>query len=301
MTTKSRLQTFGRSCSLVITGSGDNEDELVAAAESELRRIESKFCSYQQSSLVSQINQAAGTGAFVELDAEARGLFDFASRLWGQSNHVFDPTTRLLQNCYSEGGELIATESQLQQLLLIIGWSKLEVTDQGARLAHTGMLIDLNSIVCAYAVDAVRKLLTKKGVTSALIELDQDVATIGKAADGANWLVGVRHPQGARTAIARIKVNNAGFTRRGDFEKRIAFKGENFGRGLSPVDGHPVPGLLSVMVVAENCLAACGAASIARLKTEKAAMQWLDAIGMKWLAIDRDLNCHGPLAPGDGY
>ncbi|KZX55019.1 hypothetical protein A3709_08450 [Halioglobus sp. HI00S01] len=297
MTSKSRLHVFGRSCSLIITGPRNNGDELIAEAEQELRRLEAKFCSYEQHSLVSQINQVAGTGAFTELDAEARGLFDYATRLWEQSNHLFDPTTRLLQNCYSDNGGLTATESQLQSLLSIIGWSKLEITEAGARLESQGMLIDLNSLVCAYAVDCVRKLLLREDVASAMIELDQDVITIGKAADGANWLVGVRHPQGVRTAIARLKVNNAGFTKRGDFEKRISFNGENFGRGLSPIDGHPIPGLLSVVVVAENSLTASGAASIARLKTEQAAMAWLDTLGVQWMAIDRELTCHGPLAP----
>lgn len=296
MTSKSRLKAFGRSCSLTITGPGNNSDDLLALAEAEIRRLEHKFCVYQPGSVVSQLNQMAGTSAYLPLDGEARSLFDFASRLWTQSNHVFDPTTRLLQHCYSDSGEMVASESQLQGLLTTVGWSKLELNASGACLSRTGMLLDLNSIVCAYAADRVRELLLTQGVCSALIELDQDVAAIGRAADGANWLVGVRHPQGERTAITRLKVNNISLTRRGDFEKRITANGENFGRGISPVDGHPVPGLLSVIVTADSCLTACGAASIARLKTELAAMQWLDAIGLTWMAIDRNLGCHGPLA-----
>jgi thiamine biosynthesis lipoprotein len=73
--------------------------------------------------------------------------------------------------------------------------------------------------------------------------------------------------------------------------------GEQFGRALSPVDAQPLPGLLSVAVIAENCLTACSAANIARFKTEQAALRWLDKLGLPWMAIDRQLNCHGPLAP----
>ena len=79
-------------------------------------------------------------------------------------------------------------------------------------------------------------------------------------------------------------------------EHRLNIAGENFGRALSPVDGQPVPGLLSVAVIAENCLTACSAASIARLKTEQAGLRWLARLGLPWLAVDRSLNCHGPLA-----
>ena len=109
--------------------------------------------------------------------------------------------------------------------------------------------------------------------------------------------MGFRHPKGPRTAIARLKLNNKGFAMRGNFEHRIQLGAENFGRALSPVDGQPLPGLLSVAVVADNCLTACSAASIARLKTEQAGIAWLDKLGLPWLAIDRELNCIGPLSP----
>lgn len=297
MAVKTRLHAFGRSCQLVIDDRSGNGNALAELGRQELNRLEEKFSSYRDSSLISRINQAAGTGAFTPLDAESRSLFEYVSALWSQSNHLFDPTTRLLQNCYAEDGRQIASASQLQNILKLVGWRHLELNDQGAHLAHKGMLIDLNSCICAYAADSVRKILVRNGAESAMIELDRDVATIGRQPDGANWLVGVKHPRGSRTAITRLKVNSQGFAMRGDFERRIDVQGENFGRGLSPVDGQPVPGMLSVIVVADNCLTACSAASIARLKTEQAAINWLKELGMPWMTIDRELACHGPLAP----
>ena len=297
MTADTRLHAFGRSCHLIIHAQRGDAEELTAIAKGELRRLEDKFSSFNSSSVISRINQSAGTGAYTELDAEARSLFSYATTLWRESKHLFDPSTRLLQDCYSEDGRLCATNAQLHDMLSLVGWNYLDVNDEGAYLTRSGMLIDLNACVCSYAVDSVRKLLLKRDVASAMIGMDQDVVTIGRQADGANWMVGVRHPSGGRTAITRIKVNGMGLTRRGDFERRIHLSNEYFGRGLSPVDGRPVPGLLAVIVTAENCLTACGAASIARLKTEQTAMQWLDGLGMPWMAIDRDLNCRGPLAP----
>ena len=159
------------------------------------------------------------------------------------------------------------------------------------------MLIDLNSCIRPYAVDCLKKLLKKEGAEYALIEMDQDVATIGKQPGGANWLIGVRLPKGATAAISRLKLNDRGYAIRGDFEQAVTIQGERYGRALSPVDGQPIPGLLSVIVVADNCLTACSAANIARLKTEPAAIKWLESIGLPWMAVDRKLTCHGPLAP----
>lgn len=291
------MHAFGSSCHLVVDNGADRGPELLAAAQQELQRLEKKFSAFDPESIVSRINQEAGTGSITPLDAEARSLFHYVQALWDESKHIFDPTTRLLQDCYSDKGVLRASEKQLQGILKLVGWSRVELTSAGVSLPDKGMVIDLNSCMRPYAIDSVRKILLKGGASNALIEMDQDIASIGKQPDGANWLIGVRFPRGAHAAITRLKLNHKGFAMRGNFERCVTHEGERFGRGLSPVDGQPIPGLVSVAVTADNCLTACSAASIARLKTEQAGINWLENLGLPWMAIDRDLNCHGPLAP----
>lgn len=292
-----RIHTFGSSCHLVVDNSTDRGPALLAAAKEELLRLERKFSAYHPQSIISRINQDAGTGSITPLDAEARSLFHYVAALWEESNHLFDPSTRLLENCYTDQGALLASENQLKGILRLVGWSKVELSPEGVSLPEKGMVIDLNSCMRPYAIDSVRKILLKQGASNALIEMDQDVATIGKQPDGANWLIGVRFPRGGHAGITRLKLNHGGFALRGNFERCITHAGERFGRALSPVDGQPIPGLIGVAVTADNCLTACSAASIARLKTEQAGVRWLENLGLPWMAIDRELACHGPLAP----
>jgi thiamine biosynthesis lipoprotein len=291
-----RLHAFGRACHVVIEGSDGTGDELLALCQDELARLEQKFSSYLPNSITSQINECAGSGSYVALDAETQSLFQYVDALWNESKHIFDPTTRIIQECFSNEGDLLASQDQLKGILKLVGWRGLEVTPHGAHLVHKGMLIDLNSCVRPYALDSLRKILLGKGVSSASVQMDQDVVTIGKQPDGANWLVGVRVPQGTRAAIIRLKLNNKGFAMRGDFEQTTLQNGEHFGRALSPVDGQAIPGLLSVVVIADNCLTACSAASIARLKTEATGLKWLEKLGLPWMAVDREFHCHGPLS-----
>lgn len=295
---ESRFRVFGKACHLVINRGNGVSTETLQLAEQEFRRIESKFDSYLQQSITHQINQRAGTGELTALDAEARSLFQFAGALWKESNHLFDPTTCLLQRLYTQAQHGPVTESDVTTALATVGWSKLEITEQGAHLAEPSMAIDLNSCIRPYAVDCVRKLLVRAGVEHGLIDLDCDIVTIGKQPDGANWLIGVRHPSGPRTAIERFKLNNRGYAIRGNFENSLLIGDEKFSRVLSPVDGHPIPGLLGVAVVADSCLTACSAASVARFKTEQNALSWLEKLGLPWLAISRDHSCHGPLLRG---
>lgn len=294
-----RVQAFGKKCRIVIGDNRDNGIELLALCHDELTRLEDKFSTYLPDSITSQINRSAGCGSYVPLDAEARSLFHYIDALREESLHLFDPTIRIISNGYDGNGKLLASADQLKKMLSLVGWDNLDISSEGGRLAKVGMLIDLNNCVRPYALDSLRKILLKHEVTNALIEMDQDAATIGKQPDGANWLVGVRVPRGARAAIIRLKLNHKGFALRGDLEQASVHSGENFGRALSPIDGQPIPGLLSVIVIADNCLTACSAASIARLKTEATGIKWLEDLGLPWMAVDRQLNCHGPLAPSE--
>lgn len=294
---ETRLHAFGRACHVVVDNKNNNGSELLALAEQELHRLEDKFGSHNPESITSRINLSAGTGSVTPVDDEAHSLFRYVDALWNRSNHLFDPTTKILLDCYQTDGQLRASPAQLQGMVQLVGWQHLELSEQGAHLAKKGMLLDLNTCICPYAADAVRKVLLKNGASHALIDLDRDIASIGKQPDGANWLVGSRFPKGARTAIARLKLNNKGYSIRGNYEEASMINGERFGRGLSPVDGLPIVGMLSVAVIAESCLTASSAANVARLKTEAAAITWLESLGLPWLAVDRNLVCHGPLAP----
>jgi thiamine biosynthesis lipoprotein len=287
---------LARRCHLVTCNADNRGAESLDVAITELRRIEDKFSAYTPDSVVSQINEDAGKGRFTPLDAESRSLLNYVSTLWEESRHMFDPTSRPLQSAYGGHQPLKGYKSILAQLLPLVAWEKLEITAQGARLAEPGVILDLDSCIRPYAVDCARKKLVEREVSSALIDLGTDTATIGRQPDGSNWLIGVRYPKGAGASIRRIKLNQKGYAIRGNFEQCLTMDGERFSRTLSPVDGQPIPGLLSIGVVADRALDACSAVNVARLKTEQSALKWLAEIGLPWFAVDRQLNCHGPLA-----
>jgi len=292
---ESRFRAFGRSCHLIVKREESTPPDILGVVEHEFRRLEAKYDSSVPSSLVGMINQRAGSGVFTPLDAEARSLFNYTRTLWQESNHLFDPTTFQFQRYYNDRSGNPPSASRLEEGLSLVGWNKLEVSNEGAHLSQEGMVLDLNGCIRAYGTDQARKILLNADVSNALIDFDKDVATIGKQPDGANWLVGMRYPDGSRTAIERFKVNHKGYAVRGNFENSLTIGGERYSRIYSPVDGQPIPGLLGVAVIADNCLTACSATSIARLKPESIALNWLDKLGLPWLAIDRKLNCHGPL------
>ncbi len=233
------LHCFGYPCHLVIAGEDDEASEQMRLAKSELERLEAKFSSFEPGSVIGRINQNCGGSDVVSLDAEARSLFDYVTSLWQSTDKTFDPTVSLLQECYDEGRTPGRVAACVKSRLPAVGWDKMDITTEGVRLRQSDMFIDLNGIIRPYVVDRVKKLLLQAGASSALIDLDRDIATIGKQSDGANWMHGMRHPRGTRTAIARLKLNDGAFAIRGDFERCLNHEGERFGRALNPDGRQP--------------------------------------------------------------
>jgi len=286
---------MGSACHICVEDIGGRGQDILSLAKAELQRLETKFSAYYSASIIGKINKNRGSDKFTALDKESRSLFEFANALWQESNHQFDPSSKILHSCYSNGKPVKGSSALLSAQLGHVGWSKVEITENGVRLQDKDMLIDLNSCIRPYAIDSIRRIFLGNDVGSALISLDNDIATIGKQRDGANWLAGMKCPKSSGVAITRLKLNHRGYAVRGDFQKTITIDGERYGTALSPIDGRPIPGLLSVGVITDSCLAACGAASVAQVKTEQAALKWLENLGFPWVAIGRDYKCYGLL------
>lgn len=293
-----RGTVLGRPCHIIAERAGENGDKYIQVAIEELARLERKYSAHHPDSVVYQINQRAASSEPTPLDAETKSLFNLVSALWQESRHQFDPTLQLVHHFYGADTPTKGYRSRIQQLLPGVGWDRMSLEDGAARLTSDVAILDLNTCVRPHAADSAVRAMKKAGATSAMVDLNSDRATIGKQPDGSNWLCGIRYPRGRSAAISRVKTNNSGYSIRGNYEQCLVIDGERYGRAISPVDGLPVPGLLSVAVVAERAIDAFGAATVARFKTETAALEWLSGLGLPWFAIDRELNCHGPLSPG---
>jgi thiamine biosynthesis lipoprotein len=185
--------------------------------------------------------------------------------------------------------------SQLETLQKKVGWDKVERTREGIYLPIKGMEIDLGGLVKEYAADYAVRLLRDHSVTSGLIELAGDVATIGCQPSGMPWRVGIRAPKEGGP-LGGITLSNAAAATSGNYARTLRYEGRTFGHLLDPRTGWPVEGPTSVTVIGENCLSAGAVSTIACLQSPAAAVGWLSEAGLPWLMIDPDAGCSGPLA-----
>ena len=290
---------MGGPATLVIkppAGNSATAATLLNEVQSRLAALECRYSRYLPDSLVSTINRRAGSGEFTRLDPESATLLEVADQLWHSSGGLFDITSGVLRKAWRfDAADGAVDLSQLDALQEKVGWEKVERTRDGIYLPLKGMEIDLGGLAKEYAADCAMSLLRGRGVTSGLIELAGDVATIGCQPSGMPWRVGIRAPQGG-DPLGGIALSNAAAATSGNYARTLRYEGRTYGHLLNPQTGRPVEGPSSVTVIGENCLSAGAVTTIACLHSPEAAMAWLFEAGLPWLMIDRDAKYTGPLA-----
>ena len=261
----------------------------------QLAALEGRYSRYRSDSLVSTINARAGTGEFTELDAEMSALLDLADQLWGASDGLFDITSGPLRKAwdFQDGGS--ASPEHLASALKLVGWDRIEWRDSGLHLPQQGMEIDLGGLAKEYAADCVMRLMREAGVSSGMIELAGDVATIGAQGNGKPWQIGIQDPRGSGSLLT-ITLTDSAIATSGNYARKIEHEGRSYGHLLDPRSGWPVEGPASVSVIDSHCLTAGAVATVACLKAEAGATEWLAHAGLPWLMVDEHHALLGPIA-----
>jgi len=271
----------------------------IVAAEAEVHRLERKYSRYLPDSLTSEINRLAGNSRPVAIDEETAGLFNYAQTLWRESDELFDLTSGVLHRVWDFKSARPPTQQEIDKVLPLIGWDKIEWDECTVRLPLAGMELDFGGCVKEYACDSAASVLRQRGIEHALVDLSGDMAALGGRGEGQPWQIGIRHPAQKNRAIARIPLASGGLASSGDYERCIEFDGQRYGHILNPKTGWPVAGLAAVTVLADQCLVAGSSATIAMLMPAQEALVWLAGLGIPWLAVDAELAAHGTVITSD--
>ena len=217
---------MGGPARLIINGAPKKKLEVGAAAlqvRTLLEALEARYSRYRPDSIVSVINQRAGSGMFTE-DIETQALLDLAGQLWDASGGLlislrgrsgglgtFERTVMLTpprssQHAYWWAGKRSS------------GGHRAPFADPG----HGDRSGRTCQRVCSrqcYQLDA------GLNVASALIELAGDVATIGDSEDGTPWRVGIQNPDGVGS-LCTVQLSNAAVATSGNYARWVDYEGK---------------------------------------------------------------------------
>lgn len=292
-----RFRAMG--CPCQIWAQGEEAAEIAKQAETEVLRLEAKYSRYRDDSLVSRINAAAGAD-WVEVDPETDQLLDYAAVAWEQSGGLFDITSGILRRAWDFRSQRLPDRAEISSLLPLIGWSQVEREPGRVRLPQVGMELDFGGFGKEYAVDAARALCMQAGLRHGLIDLGGDIAIIGPKPNGRPWRVGISDPSSPERARVELEMAEGCLATSGNYQRYLVVDGVRYCHLLVPDTGWPVSGTYAgVSVLAEQCLVAGTASTVAMLQPAPEAASWLDSLGLPYLWIDAQGRCGGPLGAQD--
>jgi thiamine biosynthesis lipoprotein len=265
------------------------------AAIADVQRLDAKYSRYRSNSFATEINRAAASGGAIEVDAETATLLDYAATCFEQSEGLFDLTSGVLRAAWRPGCDRLPEPALLETLRARVGWDKLRWRRPRLAFAVAGMDLDFGGVVKEYAADRAAVICTEAGFAHGLVDLGGDIRIVGPHPDGAPWIVGIQHPRVPDAVMAQLDLFHGAVATSGDYERFIEIEGRRYCHIVSPRTGMPVEGLAGVSVVADECVVAGSATTIAMLM-EARGPEWLTEFGLPHVFMRRDLSVGGTLA-----
>ena len=291
------FRAMGSPCELHLYGESPSFcDAIIERAIGELRRLEQKYSRYRDDSVTSAINRSAGDPAGVRVDDETARLLDYAATANATSDGLFDPTSGVLRRVWDLKSGRVPAREQIDAVLPLVGWQRLSWQRPQLVLPQSGMELDFGGFVKEYAADRAVELCRERGARHGMVDLGGDLAVIGPHPDGNPWIVGIRDPRAPQSAMASVCLTTGGVATSGDYERAMIVDGIRYSHVLDPRTGWPVSGLRSVSVVADRCLVAGTATTVAMLKGALDGARWLDELGLPNLRMDDAGEISGTLA-----
>jgi thiamine biosynthesis lipoprotein len=251
----------------------------------DVKRIEQRYSRYQEDSMLSAINRVAEKGGSIEVDEETMALLNYANTCYQQSAGLFDISSGILRKAWDFKSKTIPKQAEIKQLLKSIGWKKIKLTEKSISFSVSGMQLDFGGIGKEYAVDRAAAICWQHGIQHGLVNLGGDIKIIGPHIDGKPWIVGISHPRMPNELLTSLSLYSGGVASSGDYQRCIEINGKRYSHVLNPKTGWPVRGLSAVTVVAEQCVIAGSACTIAMLM-EGRGKRWLDKLGAKHIWVD---------------
>ena len=263
----------------------------------EVARLEARYSRYRTDSFLSEINRVAASGGSIAVDDETAGLLNYVETCHRESGGLFDITSGVLREAWKFNRDTLPDAAQIDALLGRVGWRRLRWEPPVLSFLQPGLELDFGGAVKEYAVDRVAALCWEAEIRHGLINLGGDIKIIGPHPDGSPWAIGIQHPRRPGEFIHTLMLQRGAMASSGDYERCLVVDGRRYGHVLNPNTGWPVGHLASVSVVADLCVVAGSASTIAMLK-EAEGPEWLKCLGLPHLWVDVDGVMGGSLLGG---
>jgi thiamine biosynthesis lipoprotein len=203
------------------------------------------------------------------------------------SGGAFDPTVKPLVDLWMEKVRAwgrLPTTGELSKALALVGWQNLVIDEHKgrARFLKQGMAITLGGIAKGYAVDRAVEVLKDSGIERALVDIGGDIRGFGPK----TWRIAIQHPRDEYEWLEVIDLKNSAVATSGDYRQFFLLGERRVHHILDPKTGEPADAVMSVTVVARNCLDADALTTLVFVLGPEKGKELLDSLEVPGLIVD---------------
>jgi len=292
-TPEKRIESMFQSvCSVTIHGRPRDAD--FNAVWKRLREIDGMMNMWDDESVLSALNARAGSGLVRTtpeiIEALTRGL-ELAECTGGR----YDPTVGPLVKLWGVGTQRarVPTDTGIAVALALVDWRnvKLNTAASTVELASPGMVLDFGSMAKGYGAREAGRILAKRGVRSALVDVGGCVVAVGAHPSGKPWKIGVQDPSGSRGSeiIGYFVGRDISVATSGIYERTFEEGGRAYHHIMDTSTGRPVENeLLSVSVVVDRSLNSDGPPLALLALGTDAGIELADRLGLVAIFLRKD-------------
>lgn len=262
----------------VLTDDRKAGEQAISACFDRMAALEGVLSRFRPDSALSTLNRLG------ILDNAPQALIEVllsAKQISQWSSGAFDITVKPLLDQYlahmtSNGG--LPAESDLQDVLRLVDYRKVEIRDKQVRFSEAGVQITLDGIAKGYIVDAGITEFKAAGFPNVMVEAGGDLSASGAREGQATWRIGIQSPRSDQPELlAKFSVHDQAVATSGDYLQVFT---KDFTRHhiLDPLTGLSSPHLASATVLAENATSADGLATALMVLTPSEGLSLVESL-----------------------
>ncbi len=229
---------------------------------------------YQDNSTITTFNNAPANQQ-IEIDKDFIKVVEDSKKVYAQSQGAFDPTIKPILELWGFSKTMFVdklqsppTPKEIEQSKKLIGFDKIQLTDDKLAKTQDGVQIDFSAIAKGYGVDVIADILhSKYKINNYMVEIGGEVATSGVNPKGKGWQIAIDAPilhSGItdRKLIATIQQptdnkqqGSMHLATSGNYRNSIVFDNVRYSHTIDPSTAKPIVNGASSVTVADDTVA----------------------------------------------
>ena len=250
--TKLEGYSFGTSFHITYADDKDYTKQI----DSLFHLVNKSLSTYIPNSDISKINKGDRT---IAVDTYFTEVFQKATKIYIETEGVFDPTIGVLVNAWGFGPiktKINPDAVKVTELLELVGFNKVKLEDGKIIKGKDSIYFDFNAIAKGYAVDIAGRFLESKKIENYLVEIGGEIRARGQKNDSTFWKAGIENPNfdGTRSIQKIVELKDESMATSGSYRKfkTDSITGKKYVHIINPKTGYPTQSnLLSVSIISD--------------------------------------------------